>query len=162
MIRTTQPKIIRLDQLLVERGLAENRTRAQALIMAGLVFSGGKRLDKPGLSIAGDIPLQLKGRDHPWVSRGGVKLAHGLEHFSIVPKDLVCLDVGASTGGFTDVLLGQGAARVYAVDVGRGHPGRTRSTISPALRTTSGGGSNSAGVTPVIRPNSRPRSRKRS
>ncbi len=120
MIRTTQPKIIRLDQLLVERGLAENRTRAQALIMAGLVFSGGKRLDKPGLSIAGDIPLQLKGRDHPWVSRGGVKLAHGLEHFSILPKGLVCLDVGASTGGFTDVLLCQGAARVYAVDVGRG------------------------------------------
>ncbi len=111
---------IRLDQLLGERGLAENRTRARALAMAGLVFGGGKRLDKPGQCIAADTPLEIKGWNHPWVSRGGIKLAHGLEHFSIFPQGSVCLDVGASTGGFTDVLLSQGAARVYAVDVGRG------------------------------------------
>jgi 23S rRNA (cytidine1920-2'-O)/16S rRNA (cytidine1409-2'-O)-methyltransferase len=110
----------RLDQLLVERGLAESRTRAQALVLAGKVFSDDRRLDKPGLSLAADAPLRLKGADHPWVSRGGVKLAHALEHFSIDPAGRVCLDVGASTGGFTDVLLARGAARVYAVDVGRG------------------------------------------
>ena len=110
----------RLDQLLVRRGLAENPTRARALVMAGLVFSQTKRLDKPGLRVAGDLPLTLKGPDHPWVSRGGVKLAHGLDHFGIEAKDRVCLDVGASTGGFTDVLLSGGAKRVYAVDVGHG------------------------------------------
>ena len=110
----------RLDTLMVARGLAESRTRAQALIMAGLVTSDTRRLDKPGLRVAPDIPLALKGRDHPWVSRGGVKLAHGLAHFRIEPKDLVCLDIGASTGGFTDVLLAAGAAKVYAVDVGHG------------------------------------------
>lgn len=110
----------RLDQLLVERGLAENRTRAQALIMAGVVTSETRRLDKPGLRLADDIPLTVKGPDHPWVSRGGVKLAHGLGHFSIHAKDRVCLDIGASTGGFTDVLLSAGAGKVYAVDVGHG------------------------------------------
>ncbi len=110
----------RLDQLLVERGLAESRTRAQALVLAGKVFSDDRRLDKPGLSLAVDAPLTLKGSDHPWVSRGGVKLAHALEHFAIDPAGRICLDVGASTGGFTDVLLSRGAARVYAVDVGRG------------------------------------------
>lgn len=110
----------RLDQLLVERGLAESRTRAQALILAGLVYSDTRRLDKAGLQLPEQTPLSVKGREHPWVSRGGVKLAHGLRHFAIDPKDRVCLDVGASTGGFTDVLLTGGAARVYAVDVGRG------------------------------------------
>ena len=106
--------------MLVERGLAESRTRAQSLIMAGVVFSGERRLDKPGLRLDGNGPLEVRGSDHPWVSRGGVKLAHGLERFAIDPSGLTCLDVGASTGGFTDVLLAGGAARVYAVDVGRG------------------------------------------
>ncbi len=110
----------RLDQLLVRRGLAENPTRARALVMAGLVFSETRRLDKPGQQVAGDMALTVKGPDHPWASRGGVKLAHGLNHFGIEPKGKVCLDVGASTGGFTDVLLNGGAKRVYAVDVGYG------------------------------------------
>jgi len=110
----------RLDQLLVERGLAESRTRAQALILAGLVYSETRRLDKAGQQLPEETPLSVKGREHPWVSRGGVKLAHGLQHFNIDPNGKVCLDVGASTGGFTDVLLTRGAARVYAVDVGRG------------------------------------------
>ena len=110
----------RLDQLLVERGLAENRTRAQSLIMAGLVMTETRRLDKPGHQVAADIPLTVKGPDHPWVSRGGVKLAHGLDHFAINPKDCIALDVGASTGGFTDVLLSGGTKKVYAVDVGHG------------------------------------------
>ncbi len=108
----------RPDQLLVERGLAESRTRAQALILAGLVFSGDRRVDKPGQPIAPDAPLDVRGRDHPWVSRGGVKLAHGLDHFAIDPTGMVAIDVGSSTGGFTDVLLTRGAARVYAVDSG--------------------------------------------
>jgi 23S rRNA (cytidine1920-2'-O)/16S rRNA (cytidine1409-2'-O)-methyltransferase len=108
----------RPDQLLVERGLAESRTRAQALILAGLVFSGDRRVDKPGQPIAADAPLAVKGRDHPWVSRGGVKLAHALDHFGIDPAGMVAIDVGSSTGGFTDVLLTRGAARVYAVDSG--------------------------------------------
>jgi 23S rRNA (cytidine1920-2'-O)/16S rRNA (cytidine1409-2'-O)-methyltransferase len=110
----------RLDTLLVERGLADSRARAQALVMAGLVFSGERRLDKPGQMVAGDAPLALRGRDHGWVSRGGVKLAHALDRFGLSPAGLVCLDIGASTGGFTDVLLSRGAKRVYAVDVGRG------------------------------------------
>jgi len=106
--------------MMVERGLAESRARAQALVMAGLVSSGGKRVDKPGSQMAETAPLELKGQDHPWVSRGGLKLAHGLAHFAIDPTGLTCIDVGASTGGFTDVLLAHGAARVYAVDVGHG------------------------------------------
>ena len=110
----------RLDTLLVERGLAENRSRAQALVMAGKVYSDTRRLDKPGQQLAADAPLSVKGPAHPWVSRGGVKLAHGLDHFNIDPEGCVCLDVGASTGGFTDVLLKRGAARVYAIDVGHG------------------------------------------
>jgi 23S rRNA (cytidine1920-2'-O)/16S rRNA (cytidine1409-2'-O)-methyltransferase len=110
----------RVDQLLVERGLAESRARAQALVMAGLVFSGEKRIDKPGATLAAEAPLAVKGKPHPWVSRGGVKLAYALEHFAIDPKGCVCLDVGASTGGFTEVLLAKGAAKVYAVDVGHG------------------------------------------
>jgi 23S rRNA (cytidine1920-2'-O)/16S rRNA (cytidine1409-2'-O)-methyltransferase len=110
----------RLDMLLVERGLVESRARAQALVMAGLVYSETRRLDKPGLALPEDAPLELKGQDHPWVSRGGLKLQHGLDHFGIDPSGMTCLDVGASTGGFTDVLLSRGAARIYAVDVGHG------------------------------------------
>jgi 23S rRNA (cytidine1920-2'-O)/16S rRNA (cytidine1409-2'-O)-methyltransferase len=110
----------RLDQLLVERGLAESRSRAQALIAAGLVYSGLRRLDKPALALAVDEPLEVRGEDHPWVSRGGIKLAHALDHFAIDPAGGVWLDIGASTGGFTDVLLARGAAKVYAVDVGQG------------------------------------------
>ena len=110
----------RLDALMVERGLAGTRARAQALVMAGAVWSGDRRLDKPGVAIAADTPLELRGRDHPWVSRGGVKLAHALDHFAIDPAGAVALDIGASTGGFTDVLLSRGAQRVYAVDVGHG------------------------------------------
>ncbi len=111
---------VRVDQLLVARGLAESRAKAQALVMAGQVYSLTRRLDKPGRQVDPEIPLEVKGRDHPWVSRGGLKLAHGLKHFNIDAKDRVCLDIGASTGGFTDVLLAGGAAKVYAVDVGRG------------------------------------------
>jgi len=110
----------RLDQLLVDRGLADNRSRAQALVMAGLVYSETLRLDKPGHKFAADVPLTVKGKEHPWASRGGLKLARGLEVFDIDPAGKVCLDVGASTGGFTDVLLSGGAAKVYAVDVGHG------------------------------------------
>jgi 23S rRNA (cytidine1920-2'-O)/16S rRNA (cytidine1409-2'-O)-methyltransferase len=110
----------RLDALLVERGLAESRARAQALVLAGLVWSEGRRLDKPGSSLPADAPLELRGREHPWVSRGGIKLAHALQHFAIDARDAVALDIGASTGGFTDVLLSAGARRVYAVDVGHG------------------------------------------
>ncbi len=110
----------RADQLLVEQGLADSRTRAQALILAGLVSCGARRVDKPGEQVAADATLVLKGRDHPWVSRGGVKLAHALDHYRIVVQGMLALDIGASTGGFTDVLLDRGAQRVYAVDVGHG------------------------------------------
>lgn len=108
----------RADQLLVDRGLAESRTRAQALILAGLVFSGERKIDKAGQQIAADSALEVRGRDHPWVSRGGIKLAHGLDHFGWDVTGAVAMDVGSSTGGFTDVLLTKGAARVYAVDSG--------------------------------------------
>lgn len=110
----------RADLLLVERGLAESRTRAQALVMAGKVFTGEQRVDKAGQPMAEDAPLEVRGEPHPWVSRGGLKLAHALETFAIDPTGLTVIDVGASTGGFTDVLLAAGAARVYAVDVGQG------------------------------------------
>jgi 23S rRNA (cytidine1920-2'-O)/16S rRNA (cytidine1409-2'-O)-methyltransferase len=110
----------RADVALVERGLAESRTRAQALIMAGLVYSGEQRINKPGDLIAPDRAIELRGQDHPWVSRGGVKLAHGIAHFGLSPAGKVCMDLGSSTGGFTDVLLTNGAAHVYAVDVGHG------------------------------------------
>ncbi len=113
----------RLDQLLVERGLAETRTKAQALILAGKVRVGegdAARSDlKAGDLLPADAPIALVERE-PYVSRGGHKLAAALDAFEIDPADLVCLDVGASTGGFTDVLLQRGAGRVYAVDVGRG------------------------------------------
>lgn len=100
--------------------MAESRARAQGLILSGLVFSGTRRLDKPGQAVPADLPLDVRGPDHPWVSRGGVKLVHALDHFAVDAQGLVCLDIGASTGGFTDVLLSRGAARVYAVDVGHG------------------------------------------
>jgi 23S rRNA (cytidine1920-2'-O)/16S rRNA (cytidine1409-2'-O)-methyltransferase len=108
----------RADQLLVDRGLAESRTRAQALIMAGLVFASERKVEKPGQMVAPDALIEVRGRDHPWVSRGGIKLAHGLDHFGWDVAGAVAVDVGSSTGGFTDVLLTRGAARVYAVDSG--------------------------------------------
>jgi 23S rRNA (cytidine1920-2'-O)/16S rRNA (cytidine1409-2'-O)-methyltransferase len=111
-------KKARADQLLVSRSLAESRTRAQALIMAGAVFSGERKLAKAGEMLAEDAPLDVRGKDHPWVSRGGIKLEHGLTHFGFDVTGAVALDVGSSTGGFTDVLLSRGAAKVYAVDVG--------------------------------------------
>lgn len=110
----------RADVALVRRGLVDSRAKAQALIMAGLVFSGEARIDKAGQMVAAGAPLAVRGADHPWVGRGGLKLAAALERFQIDPAGTVCLDVGASTGGFTDVLLAHGAARVYAVDVGHG------------------------------------------
>lgn len=110
----------RIDQLLVERGLAESRAKAQALVMAGLVFQETRRIDKPGQQVPEDKPIEVKGQEHPWVSRGGLKLAKAIEVFGLDPAGRVCLDVGASTGGFTDVLLSKGAAKVYAVDVGHG------------------------------------------
>ena len=112
------PAKVRADQLLVALGLAESRTRAQALILAGNVFAGDRRVAKAGDMVADDAMLTVKGRDHPWVSRGGIKLDHGLMHFGIDVTGAVALDVGSSTGGFTDVLLSRGAAKVYAVDVG--------------------------------------------
>ena len=112
------PAKVRADQLLVAQGLAESRTRAQALILAGNVFVGDRRVAKAGDMLAGDAVLTVKGRDHPWVSRGGIKLEHGLTHFGFGVNKAVALDVGSSTGGFTDVLLSRGAKRVYAVDVG--------------------------------------------
>ena len=108
----------RADQLLVDRGLAETRARAQALILAGLVFSGERKIDKAGQNLPEDAPLRVRGRDHPWVSRGGIKLAHALDHFGWDVTGAVALDVGASTGGFTDVLLQRGAAKGFAVDSG--------------------------------------------
>ena len=108
----------RADQLLVDRGLAESRTRAQALILAGLAFVGDRKIDKAGQQIAEDAAISVKGRDHPWVSRGGIKLDHALTHLGWDIAGAVAIDVGSSTGGFTDVMLNRGAARVYAVDSG--------------------------------------------
>ncbi|HST36598.1 MAG TPA: TlyA family RNA methyltransferase [Allosphingosinicella sp.] len=108
----------RADQLLVDRGLAESRAKAQALILAGLVFTGERKIEKAGQALPEDAPLAVRGKDHPWVSRGGIKLAHALHHFGWDVSGAVALDVGSSTGGFTDVLLQKGAAKVYAVDVG--------------------------------------------
>ncbi len=110
----------RADVLLTERGLTESRARAQALILAGKVFCGERRVEKAGDMLPGDAALQVRGQDHPWVSRGGLKLDHALSAFTLSPAGLVCLDIGASTGGFTDVLLHHGAARVHAIDVGHG------------------------------------------
>ncbi|MCK5424962.1 MAG: TlyA family RNA methyltransferase, partial [Emcibacter sp.] len=110
----------RVDQLVVERGLAESRSKAQALIMAGAVFSGEKKIDKAGTQLGEDAPLEVRGKPHPWVSRGGLKLIQAIEEFSLDITDKTVIDVGASTGGFTDVCLHHGAAKVYAVDVGHG------------------------------------------
>jgi 23S rRNA (cytidine1920-2'-O)/16S rRNA (cytidine1409-2'-O)-methyltransferase len=110
----------RADLMLVALGLAESRAKAQALIMAGLVYTGTARVQKPGDTLPEGAQLSVKGQDHPWVSRGGVKLAHALTHFGLSPAGRTCLDVGASTGGFTDVLLTDGATKIFAVDVGHG------------------------------------------
>ncbi|HQS69098.1 MULTISPECIES: TlyA family RNA methyltransferase [unclassified Novosphingobium] len=119
MTSTHSPKQkLRADQLLVERGLAESRARAQALILAGLVFSGETKIAKAGQSLPLEAPLDVRGRDHPWVSRGGIKLAHAIEHFGLDPKGVIAMDIGSSTGGFTDVLLQGGAEHVFAVDSG--------------------------------------------
>jgi len=111
---------LRLDRLLVLRGLAPTREKAQAMILAGAVTVAGRRADKAGAPVAEDAEVEVAGPPHPYVSRGGVKLAAALDAFGIDPAGRVCLDVGASTGGFTDCLLQRGAARVYAVDVGHG------------------------------------------
>lgn len=108
----------RVDQMLVTRGHAESRTRAQALVLAGIVFSGETKIAKPGQQLPADAPLEVRGRDHPWVSRGGIKLAHAIEHFALDPAVAVAMDIGSSTGGFTDVLLSNGADHVFAVDSG--------------------------------------------
>src|SRR5688572_949449 len=108
----------RLDVALVERGLAETRAAAQRLVMAGLVFSGERRLDKAGQAVADETTLEVRGQPHPYVSRGGLKLERALDFFSIPVEGRIALDVGSSTGGFTDCLLQRGAAKVYAVDVG--------------------------------------------
>lgn len=119
MTKAEKPlKKMRIDQLLVERGLAESRTRAAALVMAGTVFIGETKASKPGQQISADANIEVRGRDHPWVSRGGIKLAHALKHFEIDPEGAVAMDIGSSTGGFTDVLLQGGAAHVFAVDSG--------------------------------------------
>jgi 23S rRNA (cytidine1920-2'-O)/16S rRNA (cytidine1409-2'-O)-methyltransferase len=109
----------RADQLLVERGLFESRTRAQAAIAAGLVTANGIVLRKPSDGVAVDAVIEAA-QEHPWVSRGGLKLVAALDHFGFDPAGRLCLDVGASTGGFTEVLLARGARRIYAVDVGHG------------------------------------------
>jgi len=108
----------RIDQLLVERGLVESRARAQALILAGLVYQGETKLTKAGQTVPADADITVRGRDHPWVSRGGIKLAHALVHFALDPSGAVAMDIGSSTGGFTDVLLHHGAVHVFAVDSG--------------------------------------------
>ena len=110
----------RLDQLVVEKGLAPSRERARALILAGQVLVAGTPMTKAGTAVADDAVVQLLAPDHPYVGRGGIKLAHGLDTFSITVSGRECLDIGASTGGFTDVLLQRGAARVVALDVGHG------------------------------------------
>lgn len=113
-------KKTRADLLLVSRGLAPSRERARALVLAAKVYSGEQRIDKAGQLVASDAPLEVRGADHPYVSRGGVKLAGALDAFDIDPREMVVADFGASTGGFTDCLLQRGASRVYAIDVGYG------------------------------------------
>ena len=111
----------RIDKLLIERGLAQSRERAQALLLAGRVFVRGQRVDKAGTNVADDEPsIEVRGDACPYVSRGGLKLAGVLEPLAIDARDRVCADIGSSTGGFTDVLLQSGAQRVYAIDVGKG------------------------------------------
>jgi 23S rRNA (cytidine1920-2'-O)/16S rRNA (cytidine1409-2'-O)-methyltransferase len=111
---------VRLDQLLVERGLFSSREQARRAVMAGTVEVAGRRVDKPGTAVAADSAVAVLAPKEPFVSRAGRKLAHALDHFGVDPAGRICLDVGASTGGFTDCLLQRGAARVYAVDVGYG------------------------------------------
>ncbi len=118
----------RIDKLLVERGLAETRTKAQALVLAGSVVAGEARVDKAGALVDVELPLRLKGEKLPYVSRGGLKLEGALKHWELDVAGLDALDVGASTGGFTDCLLKRGAARVIALDVGYGQ-------LHPALRS---------------------------
>lgn len=113
-----RPEKKRIDQLLVERGEAESRARAQALVMAGLVFVKDQRVTKSGQQVPEDAEIELKGRDHPWVGRGGVKLDGAIKHFGLDPTGVTAMDVGSSTGGFTQVLLHYGASHVFAVDVG--------------------------------------------
>lgn len=110
----------RIDQLLVENGHFSSRAKAQAAIMAGLVFVNKKRIDKAGTLLAPDATVEVKGKPHPYVGRGGVKLERALKEFNVDPAGKIALDVGASTGGFTDCLLQKGAGKVYAVDVGYG------------------------------------------
>ncbi|MBX7147572.1 TlyA family RNA methyltransferase [bacterium] len=113
-------KKIRIDQLLVEKNLAPTRTRAQSLVMAGVVFCGTEKIKKSSETFLPDAPISVKEADHPYVGRGGLKLKGALDSFKLSVKDFVCLDVGASTGGFTDCLLQEGAGKVYALDVGYG------------------------------------------
>jgi len=120
LIRSGPMKKIRLDKLIVDRGLVQSRERARALILAGKVVVGDHAVDKAGAQVAEDVEVRLKGEDIPYVSRGGLKLEKGLSHFGVEARNLVAIDVGASTGGFTDCLLQRGAAKVYAVDVGYG------------------------------------------
>jgi 23S rRNA (cytidine1920-2'-O)/16S rRNA (cytidine1409-2'-O)-methyltransferase len=116
----TSPEKMRIDLLLVERGLVSSRERARALILAGRVLAKEQKIDKPGATVPMDAPIRLLGEDQPFVSRGGLKLAAALDHWKIEVRGRACLDVGASTGGFTDCLLQHGAARVTAVDTGFG------------------------------------------
>jgi 23S rRNA (cytidine1920-2'-O)/16S rRNA (cytidine1409-2'-O)-methyltransferase len=120
MQKNIQPNKMRLDRLLVERGVCQTRERARALIMSGAVIVGDRRIDKAGTLVLSDADIRVKGEDHPYVSRGGLKLKGALNAFSIGVRDLIILDVGASTGGFTDCLLQEGAKKVYALDVGYG------------------------------------------
>ena len=113
-------KKTRLDVLLVEQGLLDSRQKAQAHIMAGLVFVNGQRVDKPGTAVANDAQIEVRGHALPYVSRGGLKLEKAMRCFPLTPKGKVCMDIGASTGGFTDCMLQNGAVKVYAVDVGYG------------------------------------------
>ena len=113
-------KKIRLDQLVYELGLTESRERAKTTIMAGLVYVNGQKSDKPGTQVSPDVKIEVRGEALPYVSRGGFKLEKALQVFPVNPTGLTCLDCGASTGGFTDVLLKNGAQKVYAVDVGYG------------------------------------------
>ena len=117
MVKTSK---LRVDFLLVKKGMVDSREKAKALVMAGKVFTGTRRLDKPGEALSENVNLSIKAPTHPWVSRGGVKLAHALDHFQLNVSNAVALDIGASTGGFTEVLLKEGARRVYSVDVGHG------------------------------------------
>ena len=141
----------RLDQRLTELGLAESREKAKATIMSGLVYVNGQKSDKPGTPVSDDAKIEVRGAACPWVSRGGFKLAKALEVFEINPAGYVCIDCGASTGGFTDVLLKNGAARVYAVDVGYGQLAwslRTDARVTVMERT------NARNLTPDMFPES--------